>query len=171
MGKTYLTVQKRRKNERKILSVKNGYAEPFFHATNHQLKCSLPATRNCTASQVLRRYSYGHCTLQHYYNTVSNSNDENNEHCIQSVCSESSNNSHAVYNPEIDLDPNCSVCPADDHEPHSWKFSFYPLELPDINAIGMENDFMTVNPVNDPFHYMSVPVLSAFGLDFPNALC
>ena len=29
---------------------------------------------------------------------------------------------------------------------------------------------MTVNPVNNPFHYMSAPVLSAFGLDFPNTL-
>jgi len=36
--KTYLTVRKRRKNERKILSVKNEYVEPFKHATTHQLE-------------------------------------------------------------------------------------------------------------------------------------
>ena len=29
---------------------------------------------------------------------------------------------------------------------------------------------MTINPVSDPFHYMSIPVLSAFGLVFENAL-
>ena len=34
----------------------------------------------------------------------------------------------------------------------------------------MENDLMTVNPVNNPFHNMSAPVLSAFELDFPNTL-
>ena len=170
MGKTYLTFQKRRKNERKILSVKNEYVEPFKHATTHQLKCGPPSTRNCTTSQVLRKYSLVPHTQQHYYNTASNGSDENNEHCFQSVSSESRNNSHASHNPEIDLDSNCSVCPADDHEPYSWKFSFYPLELPDIHATGMENDLMTVNPVNNPFHYMSAPVLSAFGLDFPNTL-
>ena len=180
MGRTYLTIRKRRKNERKILSVKK---EPFKHvkqqAPSHHLKSSMPSIRNC--NQMLRTYGPDQQTLQHhssktYDNEILSSlsseemcGSENSEHHSESICSES-NNDHALYNPEIDLNPDCSTCLADDHELSNWKFSFYSLEFPNIDTIGMDTGLMTINPVNDPFHYMSVPVLSAFGLVFPNML-
>ena len=57
-----------------------------------------------------------------------------------------------------------------DLEPTNWNFTSNVLEFPPINSIGMDTNLMTINQTNDPFHYMSAPVLSAFRLVFKNTL-
>ena len=64
----------------------------------------------------------------------------------------------------INLDPYSCRRSFVDLEETNWIFSLHnTLELPDINSITVDREVMTVHAVNDPFHYMSIPVLSAFG--------
>ena len=71
----------------------------------------------------------------------------------------------------INLDSYSCRCSVVDLEETNWTFSLHNmLELPDINSIAVDREVMTVHPVSDPFHYMSIPVLSAFGLVFKNTI-
>ena len=55
-------------------------------------------------------------------------------------------------------------------EQNNWKFSFHTLEPLDMTSIGKDREVMTICAVSDPFHYMSMPVLSFFGLIFESML-
>ena len=71
----------------------------------------------------------------------------------------------------INLDPYSCRRSLVDLEEINWTFSLHnTLELPNINSIAVDRDVMTVHPVNDPFHYMSISVLSAFGLVFKSTI-
>ena len=97
--------------------------------------------------------------------------DENSEQCDKNLASSELPDCLSLCSkpPTIDLDPDCCRRSIVDLEQPNW-LDTYTMELPDINSIGKDTELMTIHPVSDPFHYMSTPVLSAFGLIFEDTL-
>ena len=145
-----MTVRKRRKNERNVLAAKKQSIKSTLCKYGNKIKQNLLSDLSCDSREDDR-------------NSIlpDQSDSDSMEDNRNSILPESST---------IDLDPNCCRRYLVDMEQTNWKFSFHTLELPDINSIGMDTELMTINPVSDLFHYMSIPVLSAFGLVFENTL-
>ena len=197
MGKKHLTVRKRRKNERNILATKKQNIKSVIQG--EQMHCS-PTLRkygnNSKQQNIVYILSGLSCgsgkddrnsilsdpfdsdSIERGIDNLSDHSEQCNDNISSelpdcpSICSEP-----AIYEAQqnllssaINLDPDCCRHSLVDMEPTNWKFSFHTSELPDINSVGMDTELMTINPVSDPFHYMSIPVLSAFGLVFENAL-
>ena len=97
--------------------------------------------------------------------------DKNSEQCDENLASSELPNCLSLCSKPvtIDLDPDYCRCSIVDLEQPNW-LDTYTMELPDINSIGKDTELMTIHPVSDPFHYMSTPVLSAFGLIFEDTL-
>ena len=190
MGKRYLTVRKRRCNERNVLAAKKQNT-----GSSRQELCSLLLYKygddksKQQSNEDMLSCPSGNDERKDHNEMVSSSNSsdsdssqdhsENCEQCDKDVSLDSSSfdssnaaESEADQNLSsmINLDPDCCRRSLVDLEQTNWTFSFHALELPDINSVGVDREVMTIHPVSDPFHYMSIPVLSAFGLVFKNTL-
>ena len=170
MGKKYLTVRKRRKNERNVLASKKQNIKIRSDCSNQQSNKivltgpSYSDNREDHGDNFQYDLSDSDSSEDHSQNSEQH-NDEMSSKLSSSGSSEPPDYEVQQILPStIDLDPDCCRRSLVDMEENNWKFSFHTLEPPDINSIGIDREVMTIRPVSDPFHYMSMPVLSFLGL-------
>ena len=186
MGKKYLMVQKRRCNERNVLAAKKQNTDSSRRPQYSLLRYKYgkqQSNENILSGPSDNDNIKDHSDMvSSSTSTDSDSTQDHSENCEQSdkdvsldssSCdsgnteeSEADQNSLSLIN----LDPDCCRRSLVDLEQTDLAFSSHELEFPDINSIGVDREVMTIHPVSDPFHYMSIPVLSAFGLVFKNTL-
>lgn len=181
MGKKFLTLRKRRKNERSVLAAKKDLLRrPALR--KYGSRNELQNVKNDSCDNI-KENSNSNCEEHSDCDDIEESNNsdcDSVEQCNESISelsdchslhSEAVNEVHQNSTSPIGLDPDCCRRSLVDLDQIDWKFSFHSSELPDIDCIGIDTGgLMTIHPVSDPFHYMSMPVLSAFGLIFESTL-
>lgn len=194
--KAYLTVRKRRKNERQTVAKKQNDCPISDHQSTNQSnnkgnldnepsaysdtnECSnvtetsiSTVTKNSqlNSSSGFSAHLFPANIQQAQPSTPVMPGNQNAAVFLQdepsTVRYDSTANNEQSITLNMDLENHSSV----DLEPTCWNFHSHLLELPDIDSIGIDMNVMTINHSDDPFHDMSAPFLSSSGLVFKNTL-